>query len=71
MLDLQRDSFVLNLGSLQATLVIFLLMLLMVDLLFLNEGDFKYDPDYKVRQRDGKTLFIRKKFISDKLSTVI
>ncbi|KAE8903681.1 hypothetical protein PF005_g15117 [Phytophthora fragariae] len=30
-----------------ATLVIFLVMLLMTDLLFLNESDFKFDPDYK------------------------
>ncbi|KAI9917733.1 hypothetical protein PsorP6_012650 [Peronosclerospora sorghi] len=30
-----------------ATLVIFLTMLLLTDLLFLDEGNFKFDPDYK------------------------
>jgi hypothetical protein len=42
--------------------VIFLLMLLLTDLMFLNEGDFKYDPDYKVsgrrsRSRGWRVLF--------------
>ncbi|CAI5740802.1 unnamed protein product [Hyaloperonospora brassicae] len=54
-----------------ATLVIFLLLLLLIDLLFLNEGDFKYDPDYKVRQRTKKRFFcVLKKEGADKLSVM-
>ncbi|KAG9411276.1 hypothetical protein AC1031_016916 [Aphanomyces cochlioides] len=31
-----------------ATVVIFLTMILVVDLLFLDDNQFKYDPNYKV-----------------------
>ena len=33
------------------TFLVFLLLTLLVDYLFLSEGSFKYDPDYKNWQR--------------------
>jgi hypothetical protein len=35
-------------GAVQATLVVFLIMILLVDLLFLDAKQFQYNPDYKV-----------------------
>lgn len=36
-------------GAEQATLVIFLLMILLADLMFLDNSQFQFNPDYKVR----------------------